>query len=255
MSGSDGVRAAFAANFAPEGVALQPTPVRIAEAWRDARRDADPRDPRLDWKPAQAGVAQSHDFGYTTGPYTLTRAGDTGATRHGVFFSVWQRDPRGRWKVLLDAGTTTQAAVDFAALGAAPRAVHGTFRRAGATRDARARLLADEAQAFGAGASGLTATAYAKLLRDDVRLHRNGSPPLASRANVARAVALQMRHVVWMPDDARIARSHDMAVTYGRYRETDRDDSVHDGYYAHLWLRDRHGAWRLAYDIALPARR
>jgi hypothetical protein len=44
-----------------------------------------------------------------------------------------------------------------------------------------------------------------------------------------------------------------MAVTYGRYQETDRASTVHDGYYAHLWLRDAAGEWRLAYDIALPA--
>ena len=50
-----------------------------------------------------------------------------------------------------------------------------------------------------------------------------------------------MRRVVWTPIDARVAASADMAVTYGRYRETDRASSVHDGYYAHLWLRDRAG--------------
>jgi hypothetical protein len=100
----------------------------------------------------------------------------------------------------------------------------------------------------------LSPTAYARLVRDDVRLHRNGRAPLATRARVARDVALHVRRVVWMPDDARVARSNDMAVTYGRYRETDRDETVHDGYYAHLWMRDGDGAWRLAYDVALPAR-
>jgi hypothetical protein len=260
-SGTDGVRAAFVAHFAPNGVALQPAPVRIVEAWHDAKREANAHAPRLVWKPAQAGVAESRDFGYTTGPYEVIRDGD--ATRHGVFFSVWQRDARGPWKVVLDAGTTADAAVDFAALGASPRPALVAGSRddapvsmpsARVVRNARARLLADESSAFGAGASGLTPTAYAKLLRDDVRLQRNGSSPLVSRGRVARFVALRMRRVIWMPDDARIARSNDMAVSYGRYRETDRDDAVHDGYYAHLWLRDRAGAWRLAYDIALPAR-
>jgi hypothetical protein len=45
-----------------------------------------------------------------------------------------------------------------------------------------------------------------------------------------------------------------MAVTYGRYHANDRDDVEHHAYYAHLWLRERDGAWRIAYDIALPAR-
>jgi ketosteroid isomerase-like protein len=256
-SANDGVRAAFVANFAPDGIALQPAPVRIAEAWRDAERDTHARRLRLVWTPAQAGVAHSHDFGYTTGPYSVTRAGDAKATRHGVFFSVWQRNAKGQWKVLLDAGTSVPSPGDFAALGAAPRpvaAMPAARRRDGIVQSARARLLADEASAFGASAGGLTPTTYAKLLRDDVRLHRNGSSPLATRAKVAREIALHVRRVVWMPEDARIARSNDMAVTYGRYRETDRDDTVRDGYYAHLWMRDRDGAWRLAYDVALPGR-
>jgi len=42
-------------------------------------------------------------------------------------------------------------------------------------------------------------------------------------------------------------------VTWGRYREIDRAASAHDGYYAHLWLRNRAGDWRLAYDVAVPA--
>jgi hypothetical protein len=44
-----------------------------------------------------------------------------------------------------------------------------------------------------------------------------------------------------------------MAFTYGRYRETDHEHAVLEGFYAHLWLRDGQGAWQLAYDIRLPA--
>jgi hypothetical protein len=42
-----------------------------------------------------------------------------------------------------------------------------------------------------------------------------------------------------------------MAVTWGTYEATGRDARVRHGHYAHLWLRDRGGAWRLAYDVAL----
>jgi hypothetical protein len=99
----------------------------------------------------------------------------------------------------------------------------------------------------------LTPNAYAKLLADDARLHRNGAPPLASRGAIARQVALTTRSIAWTPIDARVAKSADMAVTWGRYRETDHAANVREGYYAHLWLRDRAGDWRLAYDVALPA--
>ena len=251
MASQRGVRDAFLANFAQDGVALEPAPVRVQEAFRARPAPADPLAIRLDWKPAQAGVARSRDFGYTTGPYTLRVATAPDRERHGAFFSVWRRDANGKWQVIVDAGITSPGAVDFVALGPSPRpAFDGPARSASARRD----LLAGEANAFGAGNAGLTANDYGKLLADDARLHRNGAPPLASRAAIARTLALRTQRISWMPIDARIAKSADMAVTWGRYRETDRTANVHDGYYAHLWLRDRSGEWRLAYDVALPAR-
>ena len=250
MGWERGVRAAFLANFAPDGVAFEPKPVPLRESWSARPAAADPLALRLQWAPAQAGVARSHDFGYTTGPYTAWNVSQPDRKRHGVFFSVWQRDRSGKWQVLLDAGITTPASVDFAPLGAAPRP---HFRGpANATRERR-RLLEQESNAFGEGASGLTPTRYARLLADDARHHRNGAPPLASRGIVATEIAHRMSRVVWKPADARMSASGDMAVTWGEYRETDRRSGVSDGYYAHLWLRDAAGRWRLAYDIALPA--
>jgi hypothetical protein len=250
MGTERGVHAAFLANFAADGVALQPAPVRVQQVFRERGAAADPLALRLEWKPAQAGVARSHDFGYTTGPYTLSEAAHP-ATRHeGAFFSVWQRDAAGRWEVILDAGIGTAATVDFVALGVAPRAAYtGRAQPAAARRE----LLAREANAFGEAGAALAPNDYARLLADDARLHRNGSAPIASRGAISRATAQRMQRVAWTPIDARIAKSADMAVTWGRYRETDRATQVHDGYYAHLWVRDRGGEWRLAYDVALPA--
>jgi ketosteroid isomerase-like protein len=252
-SAADGVRVAFLDNFATDGVALSPAPVRIRAAWREPPPNADPHAQRLEWRPAQAGVARSHDFGFTTGPYVLTSTARPGEKRYGVFFSVWQRDRTGRWRVVLDAGTTNATPVDFAALGQAPRPAYVAARRDTAVSALRAQLLAREANGFGEG-PWLSPNAYGRLLRADVRMHRNGSPPLVSRGAVAQTIAASLRRVRFEPEGAYAARSGDMAVTYGRYHANDRDDVEHDGYYAHLWLRERDGAWRIAYDIALPAR-
>ena len=250
MAAERGVRGAFLANFAADGIALEPAPVRVHEAFPARPAPADPLALKVEWKPAQAGVARSHDFGYTTGPYALTHAARPDRVQHGTFFSVWQRDAHGTWKVIVDAGITSPAGADFAALGASPRPA---FTGRAHPDAARRALLAHEARASGAQDSGLTPNEYAKLLADAARLHRNDAPPLASRGTIAHAVALRTQRIVWMPIDARIAKSADMAVTWGRYRETDRASNVHDGYYAHLWVRERTGDWRLAYDVALPS--
>ena len=249
MGTERGVRAAFLANFAADGIVFEPKPSRLRETWSARPAPEDPLALRLEWKPAQAGVARSHDFGYTTGPYTAWSTTQPDRKRHGVFFSVWQRNADGKWQVILDAGVTTPLAVDFVSLGASPRP---RFEGRSNAVSERRQLLAREASSFGAKATAITPTRYGELLTDDARLHRNGAPPLASRAAIAPEIAHRMRDVTWAPIDARVAASGDMAVTYGTYRETDRSSSVQRGYYAHLWLRERDGRWRLAYDIALP---
>ena len=249
MGAERGIREAFLANFSDDGIAFEPAPVRLRETWRARPAAADPLALKLVWKPAQAGVSRSFDMGYTTGPFTLSSAAQP-APRHGVFFSVWQRVHGGPWKVMLDAGITTPGAVDFAQLGAAPRP-----RFAGRANPARerVRILDAELQTQGDGDAGMTPNDYARRVAADVRLHRDGAPPIASRATVAPAIARAMSRMSWTPIDARVSAAGDMAFTYGRYRQTDHDQRVIDGYYAHLWLRDSSGAWRLAYDIALRA--
>ena len=249
MGASRGIREAFLANFADDGVVFEPAPVRLRETWSARPAPADPLAVKLEWAPAQAGVARSFDLGYTTGPYTLTSAAKPGAIRHGVFFSVWQRERGGPWQVLLDLGIATPAPVDFVALGAAPRP-HFTGRATPAA--ARRRLLAVEATQSTATVHARTPNAYAQLLGADARLHRNGIAPIASRGEVAAEMARRMSRTSWTPIDARISRAADMAVTWGRYRQVDHAQQTQDGYYAHLWLRDARGAWHLAYDIAVP---
>ena len=245
-----GVRATFLAHFADDGVVFEPAPVKVREIWSARPAPADPLALKLAWKPAHAGVARSGDMGYTTGPFTHSSAVQPDKLRHGVFFSVWERKRGGAWQVVLDAGITTPGAVDFAALGAAPRP---RFKGGSKAAVERVKLLAREANATAPGSSGITPAGYARLVSADVRLHRDDLSPIALSGKVAPEVARRMSRVVWTPIDARVSASADMAVTYGRYREIDHAQHLREGYYAHLWLRDGRGAWQLAYDIALPA--
>lgn len=247
MAQQRGVRAAFLANFAADGIVFEPSPVRLQDAWRARPEPTDPLALRLEWKPAQAGVARSLDMGFTTGPFTLRQAAHPDVVRHGVFFSVWQRDAAGAWHVSVDAGIGTGQAVDFVALGAAPRP---HFAEGRGTASQRERLLDLERQPLATGKAGAGEVRYASLLADDARLHRDGAAPIAGRDAAAAAMARRASRIAWTPFEARMARSADLAVTYGRYRESADQGDAREGYYTHLWLRDRRGRWRLAYDIA-----
>ena len=245
-----GIRAAFLASFAPDGVAFEPAPVRLVEVWTARPAAPNPKALKLEWHPAQAGVARSLDFGYSTGPFKLTDTTRDVPPRHGVFFSVWQRDGAGPWKVILDMGVAVPEPADFVALGAAPRP---RFKGSGDAVAQRKALLSRETRRLATGGAAATAGTYADLLAPDVRLQRDGMPVVAGRAAVAKAVRDRAARLVWTPQDVRVAASGDMAVSYGKYREIARSGKTQDGYYTHLWLRDPGGRWRIAYDIALAA--
>jgi ketosteroid isomerase-like protein len=59
----------------------------------------------LSWEPLRAEIAASQDLGYTFGRYTL-RDGET-VKAHGVYVTVWKKQPDGSWKFVLDGGGTT----------------------------------------------------------------------------------------------------------------------------------------------------
>ena len=240
LSSEEGVRPAFLANFAPDGIVFEPAPVRLHDAWAKRPPPADPKALHLEWQPAQAGVALSGDMGFTTGPSKLTDSRRPGFVRHGIFFSVWQRDSHRVWKVGIDIGTTTPNAPDFVALGAAPRPAYTGKANNAAQQTA---LLAIERRRVDA------ARAYGNLLADDARLYRDGIPPLAGRAAVADYVASHAAQIEWRPFDVRIAKSGDLAATYGNFVARGGTDGDKEGYYVHVWVRDLKGRWRLAYDI------
>jgi ketosteroid isomerase-like protein len=246
-----GIHAAFLTHFATDGIIFEPAPVRLHQAWSARPAPADPKALRLEWHPAQAGVARDHNMGYTTGAFALTDVARPERVKRGVFFSVWQRDPGGKkWEVVLDAGIVTPHAADFVLLGAAPRP---RFTERADAKVERRTLLEREARSFDTASKSSGPASYASLLAPDVRLHRDGMAPLGGRAAVARYFAQRATRIAWSPMDARVSSSGDLAVTYGKYRETGPTSHVQEGYYTHLWLRDAGGRWRLAYDIATAA--
>src|SRR4249920_702475 len=95
-----GMRDAFLAYMAEDGVVFRPTAVNARAVWQ-------PRPPStatLAWEPEYAEVSASGDLGYTTGPWQFTGAGATTPSDFGHFISVWRRGGDGTWKVVADIG-------------------------------------------------------------------------------------------------------------------------------------------------------
>lgn len=69
----------------------------IRRLWTQAYADASYL---LSWKTTRIEPMAGTDLAYALGVWTLQQ---TSGTRTGTYFAVWQRQPDGRWLVLIDA--------------------------------------------------------------------------------------------------------------------------------------------------------
>jgi ketosteroid isomerase-like protein len=248
LSVEQGVRQAFLTCFAEEGVNFTPHPTRTREFFR--KQPAARGTATLDWQPILADVSAAGDLGYTTGPYRRTDSAKPGEVRHGYFFSVWRLQPDGTWKVMLDIGIRTPSPTG----GAAPdfrAAQHvGGEPPKGAKHDSERSALLRIERDFGRRAESRgDADDFVGLLDDAARLHRDGVFPVLGKAAIRDFLAARLLAVDWDPIHADVARSCDLAYTYGRYEMKGSGGSK--GYYAHLWRRSGTSPWRIVLDTAM----
>jgi ketosteroid isomerase-like protein len=239
-----GIRDAFIAHFAPDGLVFEPQPTRVREVWPARPAAAPPQTVQLDWSPRLVHVARAADLGLSTGPFRLVDTTGRQPPVEGAFLSVWQRQTDGAWKVWLDIGARNTGALTDAAWHGAP-AVPARAQETAAPTASAVSALDHEL-------SGLDAAAFAARLAVDARHYRDGAPVLVGTAwgdtlSAARATA------TYEPSEARVSASGDLAASYGRVSENGAAAPPSSGYYVHVWVRDG-GAWWLAAEAVVNAR-
>ncbi len=236
-----GAKAAFLEFLAEDSIVLQPGPVWGRAAWENAEERAD----TLDWKPDRAQLSADGRWGYSTGPWTLTRA-EGGATLTGRYLTVWRESGHG-WRVVFDGGFTGAAAD-----GAAP-ATPARLDAAGCARDSAAKD--SDLQQLDIGLAGTAdAGSYADRLRD------RAAPGLAlfHPPNVAGAEGTAALEIAFaalspttqlLPMGAGLAGSGDLGYTYGLSAPA--AEAAADAAYVHIWCRGP-DHWRLLVELRAP---
>lgn len=231
------VRTAFLAAFADDGILMTPAPKRLKDHYTARPAPADPRAMRLQWAPVASGIAASGDFGFTSGPSTMTMRDGSRPPRHGAYFSVWKRE-RGRWRVVLDAGVTSPSPI--APAGLLPSAL---------VPPKPSDLNAGGLEAITSTERGTTwdARALSAALARDARLYLDGMAPVTGEAAILAALADTLP-LTLTPTGGDVAASGDLGFTYGTW-----STGTATGYYVHLWTRGAQGSWRIAVAIRLGA--
>jgi ketosteroid isomerase-like protein len=248
LAAERGFRDSFYAYFADDGIAFNPHPFRVRPSL--ASQPSTPAPMGADWAPVYGDVSAAGDLGWNTGPLVFAgRNGQPG--RHGMFFSVWKRQPDGSFKVVLDVGSDTPAAV--VPLDEPPHSSWQPRRGAAAPVDpapARSGLLAVERAFLAEAASGGIGRAYGSWLADDARVHRPGSMPVVGRSALREWASAQNSKYRGEPLFADVARSGDLGYAWGNYEKA--GDTPDAGYYARVWKRDPAGQWRIVMDTVSP---
>src|ERR1700704_2468058 len=121
MSEEKGMREAFAAFIADEGILFRPTPVLGKKWMQENPVPASATRPLLAWQPIFAFVSIAGDLGYTTGPWQYKKdIKDAEPAAFGNFMTVWKKQADGSWKFALDLGIRNPQPKDPAAMWQIP---------------------------------------------------------------------------------------------------------------------------------------
>jgi hypothetical protein len=231
----NGVQASFLRWSAPEAVVFAPDPVN-AQAFYRARPDKGGA--VLTWRPTYAGLAESGDLGFTTGPYAVN--GKPG----GHYFTVWARQPDGSWKWIYDGGVDNDASTAPPA-DASVAAMPG-MKVAAERPDAAMTAVGAAEDALAATAAQDAAAAYRQVLAADARVQGSPAAPATSPAAVSLELASRAQQIRFQRLGGGASEAGDLAWTYG---SAGWDGGR--GHYVRIW--QRRDGWRLVFDQLLPA--
>jgi ketosteroid isomerase-like protein len=241
-----GFRDGFIKFFADDGIGFGPHPERTKEALQKQPAQTGPRTLIFEWAPMFGDVSAAGDMGYTTGPVLYTDVSENPRPpRHGIYFSVWQKQADGAWKVVIDMGVNTPQAV-------APMDV--AFKPAAPVTDMVKRVpTGDKYRELDRGLSNVIfrtspAKAYRSSLSKEFRFHRNGLIPITEMTFLDPVLAQASFEFI----DGKISRSNDLAFTYGKYDVVNDPKNDETGYYVHVWRREGSGEWKLVADVQNP---
>lgn len=200
----------------------------------------------LDWKSQRTLRSASGDLGFSTGPWLLRDQADSKSpAAHGQFFTVWQKQQNGEWKVFIDHGishgpTATPDALPTTPLGALDLDLHRP--------DAGASTDDAERQFIARGNTG-----YSDAITPRTRLLRDGQFPIDGTAAIGDYLKSQQGPWSWTVKLQGASRADDFAYAVGNYTWQPKEGAARKGQYLRVWVRDASGQsprrWTLAAEI------
>ena len=252
---TEGIRSAFLAFLAGEGIVFRPTPVNGDQVYAEIPETQD----LLDWEPIFAEVSAAGDLGYTTGPWTYTEAGASQPNAYGHYVSVWKKQPNSTWRVVIDAGITHGQPDSLKSVLEYPfhnSTAEGIKKVADIDPEAtRTELLtADRAFSVASATNGIT-EAFSSYAADEVRYYRTDHFPVIVQGRVLPALGETTGRLSWEPAYADVSHAGDLGYTYGLATLEPEDagnEQVEQNSYLHIWRKRPGQSWKIVFDVTNP---
>jgi ketosteroid isomerase-like protein len=238
-----GMRDAFVEFFADDSILLRPDIVNGREFMR-ARTNPPIV---LDWRSTLTTLSSSGDLGMSTGPWINTSKADPKATpSYGQFFSIWQKQKSGEWKVLVDHGIShAKPPVDLQLVAHDLTASNAPLASLGDPE----KRFAGRIAAIGAAA------AYREVIADRSRLLRPDRIPMDGVAMIGEYLKSVDGKWTWEAQRQGISNAGDFAWSLGTYAWQSSAGTTDAGHFIRVWVRDAkatESSWTLAAEILTP---
>lgn len=205
----------------------------------------------LSWYPVIAHVSVSGDLGFTSGPYQYFAEKGQQALSSGYFFSIWKKNPQGKFKVLLDGGAFhTQNHSEAFLRDPEPESNTGyDYILPFAPVSGQAGDVWLEEDNFSKAAAGDMTGAYNRFLADEVVLLRNNSSFGRNKAHALHTIGEQnIRSYQFIRGGQGTSKAGDLAYCYGQVKATGGTrQEITDGFFVRIWQRRPEG-WKIVAD-------
>ncbi len=200
----------------------------------------------LYWNPTFIDVSSNGALAYSTGNSVYKPKGrDDAEAFYGEYATVWQRQPDGSYKSVLDLGIShAEQNAETKWSSPADTGKELNEKRYSAADSSTAFFEMTTKQGLG--------KAYKTYFADDVRVLRDGKMPIVGKKAALEALK-DNRSTIAFAKRSVFVGAADMAYINNTYTATDKSGKVVEkGNFLQVWkLRDKR--WQIVFDVFLPA--
>jgi len=232
---------AFIENLAHDGIIFSNgEPVNGLELWK--KRPAS--NGVLFWWPVFADISLDEDFGYTTGPYHMSKDKNSEPFAFGYYATVWKKNGSGVWKVAADLGIYFEKPEeDNHTLRTVRRASNKGKKPLPSSKEGLTFIEQSYTQWLNETGNSFLPEYFSR----ECRIHRSGSWPYTSWKVIENIQ--EERQFYFEPVDADVSASGDLGYTYGKVKIESKDGNMERANYLRVWKREAGANWKIVLDV------